>query len=165
MIPKDPCKFKGEFYYHYIEDENGEIPKSYEGLTSHIPLETVVEDEMVKLFGKTSNYKSKCFDLKINNHNYGMWFCISCNNLNENVKNKILWRRSTNKEFLHSLFTNHESKELTLKLEGDAPEVANCPPSTLTLQLVKERRDFHVVSVSLELPLSLYDLFVSRYSE
>lgn len=161
MIPKDPSKFKGDFSYYYIEDENGEIPKCYEGTISHIPLDCIVEHNSVKLFGKTSIYKSKCFDLKLNNHNYGMWFCISSVNNNENIKNKILWRRAVDKNFLHNIFSSMNDYIITL--QGDAPDVPNCPSSTLTLNLQKEKRDFHVISVCIEISLSTYDLFISRF--
>ena len=171
MMPKDPSKFKGDFSYYYIEDENGEIPKCYEGTISHIPLECIVENNIIKLFGKTSIYKSKCFDLKLNNHNYGMWFCVSSTNNNENIKNKILWRRAVDKSFLHNLFTPikdpRDTKDslLEINLHGDAPDVPNCPSSILTLNLKKEKRDFHVISVSLEISLSTYDLFILRFLE
>ena len=167
MMPKDPSKFKGDFSYYYIEDENGEIPKCYEGIISHIPLECVVENNIIKLFGKTSIYKSKCFNLRLNNHNYGMWFSISSTNNDENIKNKILWRRAVDKNFLHHLFSKEDTKDslLVISLHGDAPDVPNCPYSILTLNLHKEKRDFHVISASFEMSLSTYDLFISRFLE
>ena len=168
MMPKDPSKFKGDFSYYYIEDENGEIPKCYEGTISHIPLECIVEDNIVKLHGRTSVYKTKCFDLKINNHNYGMMFLVSCNNINTNVKDKIIWRRAIDKNLLHNLFDkndNSKDMEVNILLEGDAPEVPNCPISIAIIKLVKDRRDYHIINVLIEITLDVYDLFIQRYSE
>ena len=165
MIPKDPSKFKSEFSYYYIEDENGEIPKCYEGIISHIPLECIVEDNTVKLFGKVSSFKSKCFDLKVNNHNYGMIFLISCHNINSNVKDKLIWRRAIDKTLLHNLFEDTKDEVVNILFEGDAPEVPNCPISIATVKVIKNRRDYHVSYIEIEISLEVYDLFIQRYSE
>lgn len=163
MIPTNPEKFKSEFSYHYIEDENGQTPKCYEGMISYIPLECKVEDGIIRLFGKQSIYKTKCFNLKFNNHNYGMLFELTCYNKHENFKNKTLWRRSVDKKFLHQKSSDNEL--LVLNLEGDAPEVPNCPVSIAKINLIKERNDFHAVEISIEFTLDTYDLFISRYSD
>ena len=161
---KDPSKFKGEFTFHYIEDENGDQPKRYEGFRTVIPLECLVEEGTVKLFGEISPYKIKCYDLKYNNHNYGMYFAVKCRNKDENFSNKVLWRRAVDKNFLHEFFRDL-SEDTTMNLEGDIPEVPNCPASTIKINLVKDRRDYHTVDVSLEMSLDIYDLFISRYSD
>ena len=165
MIPKDPSKFKSEFSYYYIEDENGEIPKCYEGIISHIPLECIVENNTIKLFGKLSPFKCKCFDLKINNHNYGMIFLITCNNTNENIKDKAIWRRSIDRVLLHDLFNDVKENEINVLLEGDAPEIANCPVSIATVKIVKNKRDYHINYISIEISLEMYDLFIQRYED
>ena len=165
MIPEDPAKLKSEFCFHYIEDDNGHIPKCYEGVITYIPLECIVEDGIIKLFGKHSIYKTKCFDLKLNNHNYGIAFSVNCLNKHEDFKNKKLWRRTVDKEFLHKFFQNTDSNLAYLELEGDTPDVPNCPVFNVKLDILKNRRDYHVVNISTEIPLDIYALFISRLSD
>ena len=162
-MQNDPLKFKCDFAYHYMEDENGFIPKPSEGLVSYIPLEVIVEDNLIKFFGKPSIYKISCYDIKLNHHNYGMFFSIICRNVNETFKGKIPWRRAITKHFLHKFFSETDKGEMTL--EGDCPDVPNSLVSIAKLKLRKEKHDYKVESVSFEMTLEAYDQFIKQYTD
>jgi hypothetical protein len=164
-MDSDPLKFKGEFSFHYIEDDNARVPPCYEGITTYIPLipsiETDVDGTTVLLLsGRQSPFKPKCMDLRLNHHNYGMWFAVNCLHHDERFKDKVLWRRAVEKTFAQQL-TAHET---SLTLLGDAPEVANSHVSVCTLNVVKQKHcGLHIVSVELRMKLDTYDQFIRRY--
>lgn len=159
----DPHKFKGELTFYYIEDANGSAPKSFEHLKAYIPLECEVKEGNMTLFGRTSPYKAKCFDLKLNNHNYGIYFDVS--HQGEKYKDKIIWRRAVDSRFLSTFFQELCTDEIVATLHGDAPEVPNCPPSVAHLKCVREKHDFRVESFSLTISLDTFKLFCNRYEE
>ena len=161
--PIDPLTFCGELAFRYSEDDNGHIPKSYEGVISCIAVESEVSnDKLVTFHGKVSPYRSKCFDIQLNNHNYGLYFEVACNNSHETFKDKILWRRAIDSKTLHELLQSKTAVQINLL--GDAPEVPNCPASMLTLILRKDKNHIYVTSVSLEMSCSTYALFIKRYA-
>lgn len=174
-IPTDPIHFKGELSYQYLEDESGRVPPCYSDKINYIPLETGFDDAnstTVWLHGRQSPYKAECLDLKLNHHNYGMLFCIRCQNKNDAVFNKIIWRRVVNKQFLHDHFKaqehHHQSDALlqTIELEGDATEVPNCLPSTVILTLKKKNKhDWKIDRVDYRISLDGYNQFIKRYQD
>lgn len=171
-LPVNAQKFKGELTFHYVEDANGHQPKSSEGLVGHIALQSVVENGALILRGRTSPYKSACFDLRLNNHNYGMLFTVTCKNRNDLVADEQLWRSAVDSQCLHSFFyvqptsNKHKNeKEVILELQGDAPDVACCPYSTLTIKTSKRKHDYHITEVELVATLEAYDLFIKRFME
>lgn len=157
MFPTDPAKFKGTFCFHYIEDENGHIPKPYEHLIGNIPLHVEVADDQVILSGKVSPYKADCYNLRINNHNYGLYLDVTCVNRNEQSKNKVIWRRVLSKKQL--------VVDNVMEVEGDAPDVPLCNPSTAQLTTVKRMSNVHIDSVRVVIDLKTYDQFVHRHFE
>lgn len=165
MVPVDAQKFRGELSYFYIEDENGCVPKAYEQTHGSITLATSVVDGNVVLDGVMSPYKPQCFNLRLSNHSYGMLFQVDCNNTNDLVKDKIVWRRAINREYVRKFFQSGLTNEMELHLVGDAPEVAHAPPVTATLTIVKLRHDFHLSRFRLVIPLAAYDVFIERYNE
>lgn len=164
-MDSDPLKFKGEFSFHYIEDDNGRSPPCYEGVTTYIPLlaSTEIDEDgttVLLLSGIQSLFKPKCMDLRLNHHSYGMWFSVSCLHHDERFKDKVLWRRAVDKTYAQTLSTFDN----VIILEGDAPEVANCNASKLTLNLCKKKHSgLHIVSVELRMKLETYDQFIRRY--
>ena len=158
----NPESFRCGMFFHYIEDETGHAPKRYEDMEHYIPLEVEVEGDKLIIHGKPSLYKAACFDIKLNNHNYGMLFYILSQNKDDKYKNKKLWRRAVDRKFLQAFF--HEPQE-TLSLEGDSPEIPNSPIATVDFSLEKRsRNDYHCTKVYMEMPLTHFDLFVKRYN-
>lgn len=175
-LPVDPRQFKGELTFHYIEDSNGHQPRSSEGLVGHIALLSVVENGALVLRGRTSPYKSSCFDVRLNNHNQGMLFTVTCKNRNDLVEGEDLWRRAVDSRSLHSFFTPafpffastgsaKPEDEVIIQIKGDAPDVAYCPPSTMTVKTCKRKHDYHISEVELIISLETYALFIQRFQE
>lgn len=154
-----PNKFRSDFSFHYIEDENGKTPNCFEGIETIIPLECVVTNGTMKLFGKQSIYKTRCYNLKFNNHNYGMYFEIVCQN--KDYLGKVLWRRSLTREYLSNILSNSNLNFITL--EGDSPDVANANPFGVKIEIIRERSDIYAVNITAELDLETYNMFISRY--
>lgn len=158
----NPESFKSGLSFQYVEDETGTAPKRYEDIKCYIPLAAEVIGENLVLHGKPSPYKALCYDLKFNNHNYGMEFYVSCQNRDEKYKGKKLWRRVVDKKFLHQVFHEDLSE---LSLVGDSPLIPNCPVAEVVLGLEKRsRNDYHCSNVSIQIPLTYFDLFVERFS-
>lgn len=175
-MDNDPLKFRGEFSFHYMEDDNARYPPCYEGIATYIPLMPSIEEidgvSMIKLSGKQSQFKPKCMNLRVNHHNYGMWFSVNCVHHDERFKDKVLWRRAVDKHFTHALNdgrlkgTSELPENGVLKLHGDAPEVANSNESELTVRLVEQKhRNLHIDSVELLMRFDTYDQFIRRYDK
>jgi hypothetical protein len=158
----NPELFKSGLFFQYVEDETANAPMRYENIKNFIPLAAEVVGENLVLQGKPSPYKASCYDLKFNNHNYGMEFYIVCQNKDEKYKGKKLWRRVVDRKFLQQAFHEDLSE---LVLDGDSPDIPNCPVSQIFLELEKRsRNDYHCVNVSIQIPLTYFDLFVECHS-
>lgn len=165
MMPVDAHKFRAELTYFYLEDENGCAPRAYEHTHGCVPLAASVQDGVLILDGVVSPYKPQAFDLRFSNHSYGMLFQVNCHNQCEHVKEKIVWRRAVNREFMRTFFQTRLANEMVMHLQGDAPEVARCPATEAVLTVSKKGHDFHLHHFRLAIPLAVYDLFIERYSQ
>lgn len=157
----DPLKFKGEFSFHYIEDENGRAPPSYKELVCYIPLETSIDPDTsnIRFHGKQSQFKPACMNVKLNHHNFGILFSVECQNTE--MKNKVIWRRAVTRDWLHKHFNTKPIAPITL--DGDAPEVPNALPSTATLTMEKDKIDWKATTFELHMSFDAYKQFISRY--
>lgn len=171
-LPTDPVRFKGELSYQYIEEDSGRAPACYHDKVCYIPLASELCDDddasvAIRMHGKQSVYQSECLNLRLNGHNYGMLFCVRAQN--EAMKNKVIWRRSVSRATLKELMLEDNTSVIdgkTIHLQGDAPEVPNCIPSTVILRLKQTCRLYWTVeSVELRQSLEAYNQFICRYQD
>lgn len=162
MVPTHPGDFRGVFAYCFLEEDNNRKPASY-AFEPKVPLQVSLEDGALVLRGRPSPFTLPCLNIPFTHHNYAMYFAVECTNANDKVNDKILWRRSVDRRFLHHFF-NHESKT-TLELEGDAPDVPLCDAAVVTMTLERRKHDYHLAEVVITIPLDYYNRFIERYNE
>ncbi len=158
-------KFLAHATLHYVEDSNAQVPKPCEHLILHIPLESRVENETLILQGKRSPFKAACCNIPLNNHNYGMYFDVTCCNRDERYKDKVLWRRFVDRAFLRDIFIQAQEETKCIALQGDAPEIANASPTTMELTCKRAKHNYHVDEIKMVLDLDVFQKFVERYGE